>query len=162
MDSFVETKIAKILSLKTLKVATAESCTGGLIGHRITNVAGSSQYYLGSIIAYADQVKNNLLAVKLETLEKLGAVSVECVTEMAEGVCSALKSDIGLSVSGIAGPGGGTKEKPVGLVYFGLKTPDGLWTSKQNFDGDRISIKENAAEFALNYLLRYLTGDIDN
>ncbi len=160
MKKLVEERIGDILVQKSLLIATAESCTGGLIGHRITNIAGSSRYYLGSIIAYAYEVKVNSLNVNLKTLEDHGAVSAECVAEMASGVCQALKADIGLSVSGIAGPGGGMIEKPVGLVYIGLNTPDGVWTSKQHFEGNRLEVKEKASEFGLNYLLSYLVGKI--
>lgn len=161
MKKFPEEIISKILLQKGLLIATAESCTGGLMGHRITNIAGSSKYYLGSIIAYANDVKLNLLKVNIKIIEEHGAVSAECVAEMALGVCQVLKADIGISVTGIAGPSGGTIEKPVGLVYFGLKTPDGIWTSTQHFEGNRLEVKEKASDYGLSYLLMYLEGNID-
>lgn len=155
----MERKISRYLLEEKLTLATAESCTGGLIAHRITNIDGSSRYFLGSIVAYANDVKMKSLFVKLKTIEDHGAVSAECVAEMALGVCNAIGADIGVSVSGIAGPGGGTEEKPVGLVYFGLHTPKGSWTSKQNFEGNREEIKQKAAEFGLSYLYKYLSGE---
>ncbi|NMB60002.1 MAG: CinA family protein, partial [Chloroflexi bacterium] len=114
----IEAQVGKLLLEKNLKLAVAESCTGGLIGHRITNIAGSSEYYLGSITAYAYEVKQRLLGVKAETLAQHGAVSRETVIEMAQGIRNCLSADfpvsntIGLSVSGIAGPGGGIPGKP--------------------------------------------------
>ncbi len=160
MDSQLERYLSEYLLEKNLTIATAESCTGGLIAHRITNVAGSSKYFLGSVIAYANDVKIKSLNVTLKTIEDHGAVSAECVAEMARGVCKIIQTDIGLSVSGIAGPGGGTPEKPVGLVFFGLHTPHGTWTSKQNFEGSREEIKEIASGFGLKYINSYLNGDM--
>jgi PncC family amidohydrolase len=141
-----------------LRLAVAESCTGGLIGHRLTNIPGSSTYYLGSITAYAYEAKVRLLGVRWETLERYGAVSRETVIEMAAGVRRALAADIGLSVSGIAGPGGGTPEKPVGLVWIGLSASDFEDAWKFIWTGDRIQNKEYSAEVALQKLLDYLRG----
>jgi nicotinamide-nucleotide amidase len=109
----LEVLVGELLRRGGLRLAVAESCTGGLIGHRITNVPGSSTYYMGSVTAYAYEAKVRVLGVRWSTLEKYGAVSQETVLEMASGVRRALAADIGLSVSGIAGPGGGTPEKPV-------------------------------------------------
>jgi PncC family amidohydrolase len=139
-------------------LAVAESCTGGLIGNLITNIAGSSTYYVGSVTAYAYEAKVRLLGVTWETLEKYGAVSEETVLEMARGVRNALAADIGISVSGIAGPGGGTPDKPVGLTWIGLSdaTTDKAW---QNiWQGDRIAIKTQAAQAAMHYLADHLSG----
>lgn len=161
MDTELEKKVGEKLREKGLSLAVAESCTGGLIGHRLTNLSGSSTYYMGSITAYAYNAKVRLLKVKWETLEAHGAVSDETVSEMAVGVRRALAADIGISVSGIAGPTGGTAEKPVGLVYFGLSSNRGTWTTHQIFKGPRVKVKEQAADFALGYLKDYLDGKMD-
>ena len=129
---------------------------GGLIGDKITNVSGSSTYYLGSITAYAYRAKVRLLGVSWDTLEKYGAVSEETIKEMSLGIRRALASDIGLAVSGIAGPTGGTPDKPVGYTWIGLNTPDGYWTLQHNGSGDRIEIKNEVAETALKFLYDYL------
>ena len=139
-------------------LSVAESCSGGLLGHRITNVPGSSDYFMGGVIAYDNQIKMRLLGVRSDTLEEHGAVSREAVLEMAQGVRAALQADIGLSVSGIAGPGGGTVEKPVGLVWIGLSAPgfEDAWS--YTWAGDRLQVKEQTAEQALRILVGYL-GD---
>jgi nicotinamide-nucleotide amidase len=157
MDNTLEIKAGELLRERGLTLVAAESCTGGLIGHRITNIAGSSDYYLGSVTAYAYEAKVRLLGVQWDTLNEYGAVSDETVAEMARGVRQALDADIGISVSGIAGPGGGTPEKPVGLVYFGLSTAAGTQTRKANFSGSRIEVKEQAADFALMWLVTRLS-----
>ena len=157
----LESKIAKKLVEKGQKVVFAESCTGGLIGHRITNMAGSSEYYLGSITAYAYEAKVHWLGVCWDTLEAHGAVSREVVLEMAIGVRDALKADIGLSVSGIAGPGGGLLEKPVGTTWIGLATADGAWARHFCWDGDRLQNKDFSADAVLQMLLEYLEGERD-
>ena len=162
MDFELEKKVGEKLRERGLSLAVAESCTGGLIGHRLTNISGSSTYYMGSITAYAYNAKVRLLKVKWETLETHGAVSDETVSEMALGVRRALAADIGISVSGIAGPTGGTPAKPVGLVYFGLSTTGGTWTAHKTFKGPRVKVKEQAAEFALEYLKDYLDGKMDS
>ncbi len=113
-DKPLEVLLGELLRQRGLRLAVAESCTGGLIGHRITNMAGASTYYMGSVTAYAYEAKVRLLGVRWTTLEKFGAVSQETVIEMARGVRNALAADIGVAVSGIAGPGGGTPDKPVG------------------------------------------------
>jgi len=161
MDTELEKKVGEKLREKGLSLGIAESCTGGLISHRITNIPGSSTYYIGGIAAYAYNAKVRLLKVKWETLEAHGAVSDATVSEMAIGVRRALAADIGISVSGIAGPAGGTAEKPVGLVYFGLSCSQGTWTTHQIFKGSRIKVKEQAADFALNYLKDFLDRKMD-
>ncbi len=155
----LEEKIAKILTARGQKVVFAESCTGGLVGHRITNLAGSSEYYLGSITAYAYEAKVHWLNVSWDTLEAHGAVSREVVLEMAKGVQEALKADIGLSVSGIAGPGGGLPDKPVGTTWIGLAAPDGNWARHFCWDGDRLQNKDRSADALLQMLLDYLQGE---
>ncbi len=142
---------------KSWKLATAESCTGGLISHRITNVAGSSEYYLGGVTAYSYEAKEQLLGVEHDTITRLGAVSQETVVEMAVGVRNALRADLTISASGIAGPGGGMPNKPVGTVWIGICAPDGIWAKKFRFPGDREGVKTKAAEESLLALLRYLT-----
>ena len=152
----LETLTGRLLRQKGLTLATAESCTGGLVGHLLTNVPGSSDYYLGGIISYANQAKMGLLGVRQETLERYGAVSQETVLEMAYGARQALSAGLGLSISGIAGPGGGTPEKPVGLVWVGLSAPGLGEAQRFLFSGDRVSIKEQSAREALRILLAYL------
>ena len=152
----IEESLGKILRSKGLRLAVAESCTGGLIGHRLTNISGSSTYYMGSITAYSYEAKVRLLGVKWSTLEKFGAVSFETVGEMALGVRRTMAADVGLSVSGIAGPGGGTEDKPVGTVVFGLSTASGIETQIKHFEGDRLAVKEKTAEYALNFLTEKL------
>jgi PncC family amidohydrolase len=162
MKENIELLIGNELRDKGWRLAIAESCTGGLIGHRITNNSGSSTYYLGSITAYAYRAKVRLLSVSWDTLEKHGAVSEETVKEMALGIRHALAADVGLSVSGIAGPTGGTPEKPVGYAWIGLSTPTGIWTLQHNAGGDRIENKQEVAQIALEFLYQFLTNDGKN
>lgn len=143
---------------RALRLAVAESCTGGLVSHRITNVPGSSDYYVGSITAYANDVKVALLGVRQATLDLHGAVSAETALEMARGVRRALGADVGISTTGIAGPGGGTAEKPVGLVYVALAAREGAWVERHVWQGDRSTNKASSAEAALAMLRRYLEG----
>jgi PncC family amidohydrolase len=158
----LEEKIGALLREKGMKLTLAESCTGGLIGHRVTNIPGSSDYYLGSLTAYAYEVKESLLGVKHETLQQYGAVSRQCVLEMASGVRRALAGGfpldkvVGVSVSGIAGPGGGMPGKPVGTVWIGLSAGEGEYAWKFNWQGDRIQNKEDSAEAALTLVWLYL------
>lgn len=148
----MEYKVGENLRKRGLRLATAESCTGGLVGHRLTNIPGSSDYFVGGVIAYANAVKMQALGVRIQTLEEHGAVSRKTVLEMASGVRRALAADIGLAVSGIAGPGGGTLEKPVGLVWIGLSAPQVEIARRYLFSGDRLPIKEQAAQAALELL----------
>ncbi|MCK6585628.1 MAG: CinA family protein [Anaerolineales bacterium] len=134
----------------------AESCTGGLIANRITDVAGSSAYFLGGVVAYSYEAKAALLGVSWDTLNTLGAVSKETVIEMALGARKIFNADIALSVSGIAGPGGGTEEKPVGTTWIGLVTKDGEWARHFVWDGDRIENKLLSSDAALQFLLDLL------
>jgi PncC family amidohydrolase len=156
-DERLEVVVGNLLRREGLRLAVAESCTGGLVGHLITNVPGSSTYYMGSVTAYAYEAKVRLLGVRWGTLEKYGAVSKETVLEMACGVRRALAADIGVAVSGIAGPGGGTPEKPVGLVWIGLSAAsvDEAW--KFVWPGDRLAVKEQSAKAALRLLVDYLS-----
>jgi len=156
----IESTIGRLMSERELTLAVAESCTGGLIGHRLTNVPGSSAYFRGSITAYAYDVKEMLLSVSRATLDEHGAVSAATAREMAEGVRRAVDADIGISATGIAGPGGGTPEKPVGLVYIGLVAQDRVSVESRLFDGDRWENKASSAEAALDLLRRYLEGSL--
>lgn len=166
MKEVLEITIGRLLLKNGLKLAVAESCTGGLIGHLITNVPGSSDYYLGSVTAYAYEVKQRLLGVRQETLTEHGAVSRETVIEMARGIRACLKDDfpmentIGLSVSGIAGPGGGMPGKPVGLVWVGLSTKQGNHAWKFLWKGNRIENKEYSAKAALQIVLDFLNNQL--
>lgn len=152
----LEAVIGDLLRERGWTLAVSESCTGGLVGHRITNVPGSSDYYRGSITAYANPIKAQLLDVPQSTLEAHGAVSAETARAMARGVRRAFGADVGLSVTGIAGPGGGTDEKPVGLTYVGLSTPDGEVVERHVWPGDRVANKRASAEAVLDLLRRYL------
>jgi PncC family amidohydrolase len=152
----LELTVGGLLQRRGVTLAVAESCTGGLIGHRMTNVPGSSAYYQGSITAYSYDAKELILHVRHDTLYQYGAVSERTAREMAQGVRRAFRADVGLAVTGIAGPGGGMPEKPVGLVYIALATPDGEWVERQVWTGNRLENKEHSAEAALDLLCRYL------
>jgi len=159
MKEPLEARIGPSLRERGLKLAVAESCTGGLVSHRITNVPGSSDYFVGGVAAYAYEAKVALLGVSWDTLKAYGAVSRETVLEMARGARRALETDLAVSVSGIAGPGGGLPGKPVGTTWIGLAAPDGEWARGFCFQGDRRQNKDSAAEAALQLLLDYLQGD---
>jgi PncC family amidohydrolase len=158
----LEITIGKLLRQHGLKLATAESCTGGLLADHITNVPGSSDYFIGGVVAYAYEAKVALLHVSWDTLRAHGAVSRETVIEMARGVRTALGADIGISVSGIAGPGGGMPDRPVGTTWIGLSANEGDWTRKFVWSGDRIANKEASAQAALQFGLDYLNGKLEN
>jgi PncC family amidohydrolase len=138
-------------------LATAESCTGGLVGARLTEVPGASNAYVGGIVAYSDAVKSAQLAVRAETLREHGAVSTETAAEMAAGARRALAADVAVAVTGVAGPGGGTPDKPVGLVYIAVDSPDGVSTEKLQIEGDRQAVRWRATEAALRLVHRHLT-----
>jgi PncC family amidohydrolase len=156
----LEAQIGEILNQRRLKLALAESCTGGLVGSRITDIPGSSEYFVGGMISYSNEVKADLLGVSWETLSTKGAVSRETVIDMAKGACKVLKTDIALAISGVAGPGGGSVEKPVGTTWIGFAAPEGEWARVFQFPGDRMQNKSNAADAALQMLLDYLQGNI--
>ena len=137
-------------------ISTAESCTGGLIGHRFTNVPGSSTYYLGSVVSYSDDMKIKILGVQENTLQEFGAVSKQTATEMAQGVRDLFGSDLAIAVTGIAGPDGGTAEKPVGLVYITLIHNDTVWAKEFNFFTDRKLNKQLSSQVALNMVRIHL------
>jgi PncC family amidohydrolase len=157
MSTPLESLLGPLLTRRGLRLVVAESCTGGLIGHRITNVPGSSEYYLGSVTAYAYEAKVRLLGVRWDTLNTYGAVSRETVLEMARGVRIILGAEIGMAVSGIAGPGGGTPEKPVGTTWIGLSTANHEQAWHFVWSSDRLENKELSAEMTLRLLMEYLS-----
>jgi PncC family amidohydrolase len=159
-ENDLEVAVGRMLKERAMTLGTAESCTGGLIGHLITNVPGSSDYYRGSITAYASDLKERLLGVRGETLATYGAVSERAAREMARGARRAIEADVCVSVTGIAGPSGGTPEKPVGLVYIALAAGDGEWVERHVWDGDRWQNKSRSAEAALDLIRRYLEGQL--
>lgn len=156
----LEEKIGQILRARALKLATAESCTGGLVSDRLTDVAGSSEYFMGGVVAYAYEAKVKLLDVSWDTLNTMGAVSREVVIQMAQGARAAFDVDIAVSVSGIAGPGGGTPEKPVGSTWIALATSEGQWTRHFVWTGDREQNKQYSSEAVLQLVLDYLEGEL--
>ncbi|MEO0098413.1 MAG: CinA family nicotinamide mononucleotide deamidase-related protein [candidate division WOR-3 bacterium] len=154
----LEERVGKLLRQRGLTLAVAESCTGGLLGDRITNAIGSSDYFLGGVVAYHNEIKRRVLGVKEVTLKRYGAVSREVALEMARGVQEYFGAHIGLSTTGIAGPTGGSAKKPVGLVYIGLVTGNKALVRECHFPGDRRMVKEQAAQVGLDILRRYLEG----
>ena len=155
----LEEIVGQLLDANSLSISTAESCTGGLVGHRLTNVSGSSDYYHGGIISYSNSVKENNLGVAIETLNKHGAVSYETAIEMAENVRSKLDSDLGLAITGIAGPRGGTDEKPVGLTYIALANGKDTMVKEFRFLTERILNKNASCQAALNMVRLYLLNE---
>ncbi len=155
-DSSIDDVVAVLLREHGLTLALAESCTGGMIAKRITDISGSSAYFLEGLVTYGNAAKMRLLGVSSELLDTKGAVSSECASAMAKGVRVDADSDLGLSVTGIAGPDGGTEEKPVGTVFISLAAPDGCWTKRFQFHGSRSEIRTLTAWTALDWLRRYL------
>jgi nicotinamide-nucleotide amidase len=148
--------VGKALKSRGLKIATAESCTGGLIGAALTREAGSSEFYLGGVVSYANSVKEGLLGVKASTLQAVGAVSQEVAKEMAAGVLTLSGADIAISVTGLAGPDGGSDLKPVGLVYIGFASAKGVEARKFQFYGGRDTIRQLSVTAALNWVRQYM------
>jgi len=149
----LEEQLGDTMRTRGATIATAESCSGGLIAHRITNVPGSSSYFLGGVISYSNEAKKSLLAVAEPDLAEHGAVSEVVARAMVQGIQEHFGADYALACTGIAGPGGGTDDKPVGLVYIGVAGPGDIRVERCTFDGDRESIKEQTAECALALLL---------
>jgi len=154
----MEEVVGQSLKARGLRLALAESCTGGLVGHRVTAVASSSAYFLGGVEAYANSAKMALLGVRRETLATHGAVSEETAAEMAAGAKTAFGADIAVSTTGVAGPDGGTKEKPVGFVCFGLASKDGVRTATHQLWGTRDWVKLLASQVALDMVRRTALG----
>jgi len=153
----IEEEIGRLLREKGWSIAIAESCSGGLISHRLTNVAGASNYFERAIVAYSNKAKTEVLGVSSEIIQRHGAVSEETALAMAEGVRNGSKVDIGLAVTGIAGPSGGTEEKPVGTVFIALSSSEGDMICKRfSFRGNRLEIKDQSSQKALEILLNFL------
>lgn len=150
--------VGRMLADRKMRIATAESCTGGLMGSLITDVAGSSEYFERGIVSYSNKSKMEMLGVSEKTLKAHGAVSAETAMSMADGIRRISDVDMGISITGIAGPGGGTPEKPVGLVFVGLSTSDGTWAFKYNYSRDRVWLKIFMAATAIDLIRRYLLG----
>ena len=144
--------LSHILTVRGLTLSTCESCTGGMLGSMFTSIPGSSRYYYGGIISYSDSVKHKIAGVNLQILKKHGAVSLETAREMARNIRQLVKSDIGVAITGIAGPSGGTAKKPVGLVFIALATRYSVIVKKFLFKGQRNTIREKACFNALTIL----------
>jgi len=152
-------KLGRLLLEKNLSLSICESCTGGMLGSIITEIPGSSKYFKGGVIAYSNEIKNKIIGVKMETLKNFGAVSSQTAKEMAHNVKKITGSDIGISITGIAGPGGGTKTKPVGLVYIGVATGKKVRVKKNIFSGNRQQIRKKACANALRLVNQILEGE---
>ena len=144
---------------ENLTIACAESCTGGLLTSRLTDVPGSSAYVQGSIVSYSNEIKNSVLKVKAETLKKFGAVSEQTARQMSSNVRELFKTDIGVGVTGIAGPGGGTADKPVGTVYISVSNLYQTIVQKFNFSGSRSEIKNKSCDAAIKMVKDLLVAD---
>ncbi len=161
-DDTLQEALGRLLSIHGKTLSTAESCTGGTISQLITSIPGSSEYFLGGVTSYANSVKTGVLGVAPEIIEKHGAVSSECVAAMAEGVRRLTGSDYSVATSGIAGPGGGTPEKPVGTVWVGVSSQKGTETYKVQYKGDRKRNIERSAAFALNSIRKKILNELIN
>ena len=155
----VAEEVVLLMKEKSCALALAESCTGGLIAKLITDVPGSSEVFFGGVVSYANRAKQELLGVSADTLKKFGAVSAECAGEMLRGAAEKFHADCAVSVTGIAGPDGGTAEKPVGLVYIGVRCFDQVLVREYRFRGSRGQVRERTAAVALNTLRRMLLGE---
>jgi PncC family amidohydrolase len=158
-DVTMEGVVGRLLAERGHTLAVAESCTGGLVGHRLTDVAGSSGYFLTSVVAYSNEAKTALLGVRPETLARHGAVSDEVAIEMAEGVRRVAGASIGLATTGIAGPSGGTPEKPVGTVHFGIATAERSVAQRYQLWGTRDWVKLLGSQIALDWVRRLELGE---
>ena len=154
----LEQQVGELMERQGLTLVTAESSTGGLVANRITNAPGSSAYYLGGFVAYANEAKEALLGVRRQTLVAFGAVSKQTAREMAQGARRSMGADVAISVTGIAGPAGGTPVKPVGLAYVALSAADADLCERHVWQGDRLANKEQTADAALRLLVTYLQG----
>ena len=152
----LEEELGKILTEKNLTIACAESCTGGLLTSRLTDVSGSSAYVQGSIVSYSNEVKNSILKVKAETLKNFGAVSEQTARQMSANVRELFKTDIGVGVTGIAGPNGGTAEKPVGTVYISVSDSRQTVVKLFKFSGSRSEIKNQSCDAAIKMAIELI------
>lgn len=154
-------KLYKLLCKTGKTVSTAESCTGGMIGETLTSIAGISKFYGYGVVTYSNEAKQKLIGVKAETLNRYGAVSYETACEMSQGVLKLSGADIGVSSTGIAGPGGGTKQKPVGLVYISLSASDGTLVKKELIlSGSRESVRRQTVKNVLEMIIDYLEQNV--
>ncbi len=153
-------QVIQFLIEHKITIATAESCTGGLIAKEITDIPGVSAVFIGGVVSYSNEMKIKLLDVKQDTLEKYGAVSENTVREMLDGIVKITGSDISIAVSGIAGPGGGSDEKPVGTVFIGIDFNGEKDIRRIIFDGDRNDVRMKAANFAIKMVSEYLYSTI--
>lgn len=159
MNQQLEVRVGEVLRARGWTVCAAESCTGGLIMHRLTNIAGSSAYVLGGVVSYSNEAKQKLIGVQEATLKAYGAVSEQTAAEMVVGVRALFDADIAVSVTGIAGPGGGTPDKPVGLTYIGLVWRDQASQVRRHvWSGDREAIKAASSDAALEWILQVAEG----
>ena len=154
----LEEVVGALLKQRRLKIAVAESCTAGLIGARITNIVGSSEYFERGAVVYSNLAKTEMLGVPVDVIERHGAVSSEVAAAMAQGIKQAARTDLGLSVTGVAGPGGGTEKKPVGLVFIALSSSQGIKAAEYRLLGSREQIRMRASQMALDMVRRYLIG----
>ena len=152
----LESVVGRLLQKKELTLTVAESCTGGLVSHRITRIPGSSNYFIGGVTSYANSMKSDFLGIAPEVINTYGAVSEEVAEAMAHGIKQRTGADLALSITGIAGPDGGTEEKPVGTVHIGLATPEGIYLRQCKFEGSREQIQEITASTGLDLIRRYL------
>jgi len=156
VDNELLNKVSYKLKILNLKIATAESCTGGLLAHLLTNISGSSEYFDRGIVSYSNHAKQELLDVSEKTIQEYGAVSIQTAKAMANGIREKSNVNIGISITGIAGPTGGTKEKPVGLVYIGIADSKNVYVKKFLFSGSRLQNKESTCNAALKMLLNHI------
>jgi nicotinamide-nucleotide amidase len=155
----VDEQVAELLRSGGLTIATAESCTGGLLAGRLTDLAGSSDYVLGGLVVYSNEAKVALAGVDAALIARVGAVSVEVAEALADGARARLGADVGVGITGIAGPGGGTAEKPVGLVCFSVAGPDGRLTRSMQLPGGRVDVRERSTTVAMHLVRRVLMGE---
>jgi nicotinamide-nucleotide amidase len=149
-------ELAEKLTQRGAMICTAESCTGGLIAKTFTDLAGSSDWFDRGFVTYSNQAKMDMLGVSSETLQKQGAVSAETAREMAQGAIANSEAQYAIAVTGIAGPGGGSPEKPVGTVWFGFATPEHIACEKQVFEGDREQVRTSSLQYALQRVIQFL------
>jgi len=157
-DKTMEAIVGDLLKERKMTISVAESCTGGLIGHRLTSISGSSLYFERGVIVYSNRSKVEMLGVRQQTIDSYGAVNDQAVREMAEGIKKISKTDMGLAVTGIAGPSGGAEDKPVGTVFIGLSVDDKILSGQYCFSGERDKVKLTTSEMALDWVRRYLNG----
>ncbi len=159
-EKLIEEQVVELLLKKRYTITCAESCTGGLLCGRLVNVSGASEVLKSSMVTYAEEAKVRFLGVAQSTLEKFGVVSEQIAREMAQGALRLAEADVALSVTGIAGPGGGSKEKPVGLVYIGCNVKGSITVERHIFQGDRCQVREQSVTAALELAKKCLTDNL--